>query len=90
MKKADVIVVGAGPSGLRTAARLAGAGLEVRVLEKKPRVGAGGRDGPGQGAVEPFAIDDAGERPRVLVDELGRERRDQPDAAELLDDRAPV
>ena len=41
MKKADVIVVGAGPSGLRTAARLAGAGLYVRVLEKKPRVGAG-------------------------------------------------
>ena len=41
MKKADVIVVGAGPSGLRTAARLARAGLDVRVLEKKPRVGAG-------------------------------------------------
>ena len=34
-------MVGAGPSGLRTAARLAGAGLDVRVLEKKPRVGAG-------------------------------------------------
>jgi geranylgeranyl reductase family protein len=41
MKKADVIVVGAGPSGLRTAARLARAGLDVRVLEKKPHVGAG-------------------------------------------------
>jgi len=41
MKKADVIVVGAGPSGLRTAARLAGAGLDVRVLERKARVGAG-------------------------------------------------
>jgi geranylgeranyl reductase family protein len=41
MKKADVIVVGAGPSGLRTAARLAGAGLDVRVLERKPSVGAG-------------------------------------------------
>ena len=41
MKTADVIVVGAGPSGLRTAARLAGTGLDVRVLEKKTRVGAG-------------------------------------------------
>lgn len=41
MKTADVIVVGAGPSGLRTAARLAAAGLEVRVLERKARVGAG-------------------------------------------------
>jgi digeranylgeranylglycerophospholipid reductase len=41
MKKADVIVVGAGPSGLRTAARLAEAGLAVRVVERKPRVGAG-------------------------------------------------
>jgi geranylgeranyl reductase family protein len=41
MKTADVIVVGAGPSGLRTAARLAGSGLDVRVLEKKTRVGAG-------------------------------------------------
>jgi geranylgeranyl reductase family protein len=41
MKKADVIVVGAGPSGLRTAARLARAGLDVRVHEKKACVGAG-------------------------------------------------
>jgi digeranylgeranylglycerophospholipid reductase len=40
MKTADVIVVGAGPSGLRTAARLAAAGLDVRVLERKSRVGA--------------------------------------------------
>jgi geranylgeranyl reductase family protein len=36
-----VIVVGAGPSGLRTAARLARAGLDVRVHEKKACVGAG-------------------------------------------------
>jgi geranylgeranyl reductase family protein len=41
MTKADVIVVGAGPSGLRAAARLAQAGLDVRVFEKKARVGAG-------------------------------------------------
>jgi geranylgeranyl reductase family protein len=39
MKRADVIVIGAGPSGLRAAGRLAAAGLDVRVLEKKPRVG---------------------------------------------------
>jgi digeranylgeranylglycerophospholipid reductase len=41
MSKTDVIIVGAGPSGLRTAARLAAGGLDVRVLERKPRVGAG-------------------------------------------------
>ena len=41
MKRADVIVVGAGPSGLRAAARLAAGGLGVAVLERKPRVGAG-------------------------------------------------
>ena len=40
MKRADVIVIGGGPSGLRAAGRLAAAGLDVRVLEKKPRVGA--------------------------------------------------
>jgi digeranylgeranylglycerophospholipid reductase len=40
MKRADVIVIGGGPSGLRVAGRLAAAGLDVRVLEKKPRVGA--------------------------------------------------
>ena len=40
MKRADVIVIGGGPSGLRTAGRLAAAGLDVRVLEKKTRVGA--------------------------------------------------
>jgi flavin-dependent dehydrogenase len=40
MKRADVIVIGAGPSGLRTAGRLAAAGLDVRVLERKARPGA--------------------------------------------------
>lgn len=39
MKRTDVIVIGGGPSGLRVAGRLAAAGLDVRVLEKKPRVG---------------------------------------------------
>ena len=39
MKKYDVAVVGAGPSGLHTARRLAEKGLEVLVLEKKGRVG---------------------------------------------------
>ncbi len=40
MRRTDVIVVGAGPSGLRTAGCLAAAGLDVRVLERKPRPGA--------------------------------------------------
>ncbi len=35
----DVVVVGAGPSGLRVAGRLAEHGLAVRVLEKKDRIG---------------------------------------------------
>ena len=39
MKKYDVVVVGAGPSGLHSARRLAEKGLEVLVLEKKSRVG---------------------------------------------------
>ena len=41
MDRSDVIVVGAGPSGLRAAARLAAAGLDVRVLEKKSCAGTG-------------------------------------------------
>jgi len=35
----DVVVIGAGPSGLHTARRLAEKGLDVLVLEKKSRVG---------------------------------------------------
>ncbi len=38
-KRSDVLVIGGGPSGLRVAARLAEAGLDVRVLERKPAVG---------------------------------------------------
>jgi digeranylgeranylglycerophospholipid reductase len=38
-KRSDVLVVGGGPSGLRAAARLAAAGLDVRVFEKKAGVG---------------------------------------------------
>lgn len=41
VKRSDVVVVGAGPSGLRVAERLAAGGLAVTVLERKPRVGAG-------------------------------------------------
>jgi len=37
---ADVIVVGAGPSGLMAAACAAGRGLNVRVLERQPAAGA--------------------------------------------------
>ena len=40
MKSSDVLVVGGGPSGLRLAARLAGSGLHVRVLEKKDGIGS--------------------------------------------------
>lgn len=35
----DVAVIGGGPSGLRTAGRLAESGLEVLVIERKPRIG---------------------------------------------------
>jgi digeranylgeranylglycerophospholipid reductase len=40
MKSSDILVVGGGPSGLRLAARLAGSGLHVRVLEKKDGIGS--------------------------------------------------
>lgn len=40
MESSDVLVVGGGPSGLRLAARLAGSGLHVRVLEKKDGIGS--------------------------------------------------
>ncbi len=40
MKRSDVLIVGGGPSGLRLAARLAGAGLHVRLLEKKDGIGS--------------------------------------------------
>jgi len=39
-RKSDVCVIGGGPSGLRAAALLAESGFHVRVLERKPRVGA--------------------------------------------------
>ncbi len=38
-KRSDVLVIGGGPSGLRVAGRLAGGGLDVRVLEKKAAIG---------------------------------------------------
>ena len=81
MKRADVIVIGAGPSGLRAAARLAGGGLDVRVLEKKPRVGAGvlctgivGRE-----VFDDFSLDRGS-----IVEELRRVRLVSPFATELI------
>jgi len=81
MKKADVIVVGAGPSGLRTAARLAAAGLDVWVLEKKPRVGAGVVC---TGIVGKEVFDDFGLDRGSIVEELRRVRLVSPRATELV------
>ena len=81
MKTADVIVVGAGPSGLRTAAKLAGAGLDVRVLEKKPRAGSGVVC---TGIVGREVFDDFGIDRGSVVEELRRVRLVSPFATELV------
>ena len=81
MKTADVIVVGAGPSGLRTAARLAGAGLDVRVLEKKARVGA---DVVCTGIVGREVFDDFGLDRGTVVEEMRTVRLVSPFATELV------
>lgn len=81
MKTADVIVVGGGPSGLRTAARLAGAGLDVRVLERKPRAGAGVVC---TGIVGREIFDDFGLDRGAIVAELRRVRLVSPFATELV------
>ncbi|MGD0231204.1 MAG: FAD-dependent oxidoreductase [Syntrophorhabdales bacterium] len=39
--QADVVVIGAGPNGLTTAAYLAKAGLKVFVAEKRTEIGGG-------------------------------------------------
>ena len=81
MKKADVIVVGAGPSGLRTAARLAGAGLDVRVVERKPSVGAGVVC---TGIVGLEVFDDLGLDRSAVVGEMRTVRLVSPFATELV------
>ena len=81
MRTADVIVVGAGPSGLRTAARLAGAGLDVRVLEKKTRVGTGVLC---TGIVGKELFDDFGLDRGTIVEELRRVRLVSPFDTELV------
>jgi digeranylgeranylglycerophospholipid reductase len=81
MKKADVIVIGAGPSGLRTAGRLAAGGLDVRVLEKKPRVGAGIVC---TGIVGKEVFDDFDLDRRAVVEELRTVRLVSPFETELL------
>jgi digeranylgeranylglycerophospholipid reductase len=81
MDKADVIVVGAGPSGLRTAARLARTGLDVRVFEKKPRVGAGVVC---TGIVGREAFDDFGLDRDAVVADMQTVRLVSPFATELV------
>lgn len=81
MINADVIVIGAGPSGLRAAARLAGAGLDVRVLEKKARVGTGVVC---TGIVGKEVFDDFGIDRGPVVEELRRVRLVSPYATELV------
>jgi len=81
MKKADVIVVGAGPSGLRTAARLARAGLDVRVHEKKPRVGTGIVC---TGIVGREVFDDFGLDRAAIVEEMQTVRLVSPSGTELV------
>jgi digeranylgeranylglycerophospholipid reductase len=67
MKRADVLVIGAGPSGLRAAGRLAAAGLDVRVLEQKSRVGA---NIVCTGIVGQEVFDDFGLDRRPVIEEL--------------------
>ena len=81
MRIADVVVVGAGPSGLRTAARLAAAGLDVRVFEKKDRVGAGIVC---TGIVGREVFDDFGLGRAAVVEEMQTVRLVSPFATELV------
>lgn len=81
MNKADVIIVGAGPSGLRAAARLAGAGLDVRVLERKPRVGTGVVC---TGIIGREVFDDHGLDRGSVVGEVRRVRLVSPQATEFI------
>jgi len=81
MKKADVIVVGAGPSGLRAAARLARTGLDVRVLDKKSRPGAGVVC---TGIVGREVFDDFGLDRGAVVEEMQTVRLVSPSGSELV------
>jgi len=80
MKRADVIVIGAGPSGLRAAGRLAAAGLDVRVLEKKSRVGA---NVVCTGIVGQEVFDEFGLDRRSVIEELQTVRLVSPQATVL-------
>jgi digeranylgeranylglycerophospholipid reductase len=81
MKKADVIVVGAGPSGLRTAARLARTGLDVRVFDKKARPGEGVVC---TGIVGREVFDDFGLDRGAVVEEMQTVRLVSPSGSELV------
>jgi len=51
MEEYDVIVVGAGPAGLRAATKLAKNGINVICLDKKQEIGVPVRCGEGLGLV---------------------------------------
>lgn len=80
MDKADILVIGAGPSGLRLASRLAGSGLDVIVLERKPRVGA---DVVCTGIVNRGAFDEFGLDRASVLSEIRRVRLVSPSGSEL-------
>lgn len=80
MDKADVLIIGAGPSGLRLASRLAGSGLGVLVLERKPRVGA---DVVCTGIVSREAFDEFGLERSSVLSEIRRVRLVSPSGSEL-------